>query len=374
MASAQLVSSTWRDRAELAQNATIFAVEADFNFRSSHFLRLFQKSSVTAFQHPLWLDAFYRLIAPSRGASKVVITGRDAQTGALRLVMPFVQRRTNGLTVIETADLGVSDHASPIYDRDWHQPDSIREEVAALLPQHDLLRIRPVRAETIDAWRGFIDGDTHSMDFFGPATALSGPFPEWRSGALGEAYRKPENPLAQRRLKCGASEMRLLTDSGQIANAIESIRRQRAGRFEADPLQEKPVQDFYTTLAVAGSGADFARTYAIIQDGKAIGHVFGISWKKRFHYLLIGCDFERHGRHTTSLILHDAMVQDWMGEDGAAFYFTVGDEAMRRETGDGQPAEMFIVTRAPTWRGRLARAAFDAHDHVERMQRGAYIG
>jgi CelD/BcsL family acetyltransferase involved in cellulose biosynthesis len=359
--------------ASVAQAPTVVAVEHDFDFRSAQFLRLFQNSTATAFQHPLWLDAFYRLVAPGRSATKVVVTVRDVETGILRLVIPFIRRDTNGMTVIETADLGVSDHAAPIVARGWSLPQGIREDIAAVLPDHDLLRIRPVAADAVDLWGALFDADTHSTDFFGSATELSGPFPEWRSGAFGQAFRKHQDLYAPRNLKCGASEMRLLTDSAEIANAIEAIRLRREGRFEIDPIQARPVRDFYTTLAVAGSGAGFSRTYAIMQDDVAIGHLFAICWNGCFHYLLIGCDFERHGSHTTGLILHDAMVEDFSRQDSAVFKFTIDDEAFRQGS-DRAASDSYVVTRASTWRGRLARAALDANDHVERMQRGTYIG
>lgn len=354
------------------QAPCVMAVEPEFDFRSGHFLKLFGQSSATAFQHPLWLDAFYRLIAPHRGAEKLVVTARDESTGALRMVLPFVIREANGMTVIETADLGVSDHAAPIVASAWPLPESIREDIADALPRHDLLRVRPVGADMLDTWRDFIDGDTHSLDFFGPATELSGPFPQWRSGAFGQVYRKEVDADARRQFKSGATELKLLTDSAEIAHAIETIRVCRAGRFELDPIQERPVCDFYTSLAVSGAGAGFSRTYALIEHDRVIGHVFGLSWMGRFHYLLVGCDFTRHGRHTTGLILHDTMVEDWIGTDSQAFNFTIGDEAFKLASGK-QAAEMFVVTRAPTWRGRLSRAALNANDHVERMQRGTII-
>lgn len=355
-----------------SQTNTIVAIENGFDFRSAHYLRLFQNSNATAFQHPLWLDAFYRLVVPARDAQKIVITAREKETGMLRLVMPFVRREANGMILLETADLGVSDHAVPVSARGFEVSDTIREKIAEVLPDHDLMRIRPVRSETLAAWQSLIEGDVHSTDFFGSSMALSGPFPEWRSGALGQAFRKQSDADAGRALKCGASHLKLLDDSADIANAITAIRVSRHGRFETDRLQDKAIFEFYTSLAVAGSGAGFSRTYALMQDDEAIGHVFAISWQNQTHYILIGCDFERHGQHTTGLILHDTMVEDWSREDGSAFTFTIGDEAFRGDRAEAAD-EHFIVTRAPTWRGRLARASLDAQDHVDRMSRGTYL-
>ncbi len=357
-----------------AQSATRIAVETDFDFRSPHYIRLFQRAEASAFQHPLWLEAVYRLMASTKGARKLVITGRDAGTGALRLVIPLVRHYSGGLNLIETIDLSVGDMALPVYDPSWIPPGNIRQAIEDSLPDHDLIRIRPVDADALATWMTFFEAEAHAYDFFDCATSLSGPFPQWRSGALGQAFRRPLDETAARRFRSGAGELRRLTDSADIAKAIDTIRRQRAGRLEADPIQEKAMQDFYTTLAVAGAGAGFARTYAVMQNYRASAHIFAITWRGCFHYLLIGYDVARNGRHTPGLLLHDVMVEDWMTlEDSRAFHFTIGDETFKKHA-PAEAAQRFVLSKAPGWRGRLARAAFDASDSVERMQRATFVG
>ena len=352
-----------------APSQNIVRLEPDFDFRSAQYLRLFQNSPATAFQHPIWLDTFYRLVAPHRRAAKLVVTVRDRQTDALRVVLPLVMRKASGLTLIETTDLGISDIASPVIERGWRVPAGLSEEIASALPTHDLLRIRPVRRETVSAWQACIGGQAATADFFGPATGLSGPFPEWRSGARDQGFRKPLNAMAGRTMRSGATELRLLTVSRDIMRAIDAIRERRTGLAHHDPIQEAPVRDFYTTIAIAGSPAGFAHTYALIQDGIAIGHVFAITWRGRFHYLLVGCDSERNGRHASTFALYDTMIEDWTRIEGSVFDFTIGDESFRQEPAEGEP-EMFVLTRTATWRGKLSRASLDATEHAARMQRG----
>ena len=53
-----------------------------------------------------------------------------------------------------------------------------------------------------------------------------------------------------------------------------------------------------------------ARTYRLSLDGASVGYVFGLTWNGRFHYLLIGCDYAAHGRHSPGLILYDMIIED----------------------------------------------------------------
>ena len=54
------------------------ALEPGFDFLSGEYRQLFEASGATAFQHPAWLDAFYRTMTAPHGAEKLVVAGRDA--------------------------------------------------------------------------------------------------------------------------------------------------------------------------------------------------------------------------------------------------------------------------------------------------------
>ena len=144
----------------------------------------------------------------------------------------------------------------------------------------------------------------------------------------------------------------------------------RAGRFEGDMIQQDFVRDVYAEVAVEGAATGFARTYSLMLGKDAVGHVFGLTHGGRFHYLLIGCDYEAHGRHSPGLILYDAIIAGWIADGGDAFDFTIGDEGFKKDFGT-EPTAMFELATAPTWRGRLARAAFDARDRLRQSRSGS---
>ena len=343
------------------------AIDPDFDFLGAEYAAFYSASAATAFQHPLWLDALYTRLAPARGAEKLIVTVRDGRK--LVCVVPLLRRRKSGVTLVETADLGVSDYASPVAAPGWTPPAGLAEEIAGLLPPHDILRIRPIREEAVDLWNGLLGGAVGKLDFASHATALTGSFAAWRAGALDPSFARQLDRKKKKFARTGKAELRLLAEPEEITVAIAAIASLRAGRFAGDLIQQDFVCDFYTDIAVRGAAANFARTYALLLDGEPIGHTFGLTAAGRFDYLLIGCDYEKHGRHSPGLLLYDGMIEDWMRDGGTVFDFTIGDEPFKKDFGT-LPTAMFELRDVPTWRGRLAGAAFEAREQFRKLRRG----
>lgn len=344
------------------------ARQDDFDFRSAEYARLFAASTATAFQHPLWLDRFYAQLAPRRGAARIVVTVRDAN-GVLRAVLPLILRRKSGILLLEATDLGVSDYAAPVIDRDLRATPDLSEAVADALPAHDILRIRPIRDEHVSEWQFLVAGEAVRLYFSAHAVRLAPEFAAWRAGALDGSFARMLDRKKKRFLKSEGARVRLLAEPGEIGRAIATLATRRTGRFSGDPIQQDFVRGFYASIASDGAAAALARTYAIELEGEAIGHAFGLTHNGRFDYLLIGCDYENYGRHSPGLILYDAMIEDWIANGGKVFDFTIGDEPFKQDFGT-QATPMFALTHNATWRGRLASAAFATREHLRGMSRG----
>src|SRR5690606_25219835 len=108
-----------------------------------------------------------------------IVTGREATTGRLVFVLPRISRKLTGITVLETTDLGVSDYSAPIVDRTCRVPPGIALQIRQILPDHDILRIRPVREESLPLWAAFLDGGSTRLDFSAHATDLEPVYADW---------------------------------------------------------------------------------------------------------------------------------------------------------------------------------------------------
>ena len=87
----------------------MFAVErlTHFDFLSAEYHQLFDHSTATLFQNPVWLDSFYSTLVPTVGAEPLVVTVRTDDDGRLLAVLPLV-RTGRGLTAGRTTRSGRS--------------------------------------------------------------------------------------------------------------------------------------------------------------------------------------------------------------------------------------------------------------------------
>ena len=93
------------------------SVTADFNFESQESLGLYDRSAASAFQNPIWLNAFYRLVAATKTCEPVIVEVRSARNGNLLAILPLVARNAQGTKIIDTSFPAVVDYACPLVDR-----------------------------------------------------------------------------------------------------------------------------------------------------------------------------------------------------------------------------------------------------------------
>ena len=313
----------------------------------------------TAFQHPGWLAALHDLNA-SRGATDVSLNLRDH--GRPIAHVPMTLRTLSGVRLLEGMDGGVCDYVAPAIDPTIDpaldpalggEPTStMMERLRAALPRHDILRIRNIRPEHVAFWEGLAGARAKPAGYSAHAVALAGSFAEWRK-IIDRSVASQTARKWKRWTKAGAvfEEVR----GARAETAIHELARLREGRFEGDPIQTPEVRAFYARVA---RESEHARTF-LLREGDAIaGVLFGITHETTFHYLLIGCDYERFGRHSPGQQMYERVIETWMGKGGETFDFTIGDEPFKRQYGT-TPTPISEIAVARTVRGRLAKLVLE---------------
>lgn len=350
--------------------------EADFDVTGAVYGDLFARADATAFQDPRWLVPFYRDLAPAREAEAVFITGRG-EDGTLLFVLPMTVRTVSGCRLLEAADLGVCDYCAPVVDPAFAEAlagdQSLSGRVAGALPAHDVLRIRNIREEHVDLWRLFLGEEPKRLGFCAHETDLGDDYAAWRETALTPSFTKYLNRRKKRFLKAGDVTLERLDDPATAADAIGALAALRDGRFDGDMIRHDAVRDFYATVAADGAGDGFALTYRLAFDGQPVSYVFGATTKDRFHYLLIGCDYETYGKHSPGLVMYDLIIEDWIASGGAVFDFTIGDEPFKADYGT-RAVPIYGIEASRSVVGRLALAAREAGASLRRLRRSALRG
>ncbi|MER8695713.1 GNAT family N-acetyltransferase [Mesorhizobium opportunistum] len=299
-----------------------------FDFGSVEYRRLFCGASASAFQHPDWLTAFYRNIAPAHGAEPLVITGRDSD-GELQLVVPLVRR---GDGAIEYAFLGVTDYACPIIATGVTFGAQTRQRFRDVLGHHADLRIGPVHHSHLHEWRQLLGSEPSALDFGAHAVRYGFPYAEWRRTNLGCRGAGSLDRKARRLAEAGGLKLELVGPDS-VRQALVAARDFRAGRFPDDPMQTPHGLEFYIDVATNGARSGLARTYRLASKDGPVALVFGLVDGDCFRYILLACDYRAHARHSPGRVALDQVMAAWAAEGGKAFDFTIGDEPFKADFG-----------------------------------------
>jgi CelD/BcsL family acetyltransferase involved in cellulose biosynthesis len=299
-----------------------------FDFNSSEYGRLFANSSASAFQHPDWLTAFYRHIAPAHGAEPLVITGRNGQ-GELQLVIPLVRRDSGDAAgLIEYAFLGVTDYACPVIARSMAVGSETVQALRQVLGAHAGLTIGPVHRDHLSEWRSLLAVEPSELDFGAHAVRYGFPYGPWRRRNLGS--RRIAGAARKARSLARAGPVQLdLVEPADVRQAITTARDFRIGRFPGDPLQTGHGLEFYIDVATSGARSGLARTYRLTSGGGLVAVVFGLIDGDCFHYILLACDYAHYARYSPGLLVLDQVMAEWASGGGEVFDFTIGDEPFK---------------------------------------------
>ncbi len=322
-----------------------------YDFLSKEYAALFERTDASGFQSPIWLDQFYRHLPQTRNADPFILTVHEE--GRLVAVLPMIKRRSKGFLLIESADLGVGDYSAPVVDTSFSVDQNLSSQINGTFGSYDLLRVRPVRSEHVGLWEKILGVEPLTLDFSAHAVELEPPFEQWRAEHLdkkigGMIARKGRRWRKQHRV-----EMELMSNPKAIDLAIRNLAKLRFGRFEGDPIQRECVQDFYCAVAAQGPQSGANETWLATSDGQVAAIVFGLTHKGQFLYLLIGADYENHGRHSPGLQMYDWIIENWMDRGGTCFDFTIGDEPFKAQFG-AEPTAMSAFLKGNSLRGKAA--------------------
>jgi CelD/BcsL family acetyltransferase involved in cellulose biosynthesis len=332
-----------------------------FNFLSDEYADLFANSGATPFQHPLWLDRLYATLAPQLGAEPLVIAVRTKSDGRLGMILPLLRHRRALMSVVEFADLGVSDYAAPVCNNETLEL-ILRDEVAcaeirSALKPYDLLRFQKIRGDTHGLKRLLAVPSVSSMNMSAHVVALQLSHSEWRAQSISPSYRKELDKKRRQLHRKGQVLFECSSDPNAISSTLESMRQYRLPRFQhtgdRDLLQQPLYFDFYQDIAVCGAARGVARTYKLSMEGRTIAGVMGLAHQGHFLVLLGGFDHASFKNQSIGALMFEEIARDCIERGDTVLDFTIGDEPYKQLFG-AQPVEMWMFTMVGSRLGSLA--------------------
>lgn len=362
------------------QEADVLQVgrEDHFDFMSTEFSELYDRSSRTLFQHPVWLHHLYRTLAPAVGAEPVVLTVR-APDGRLLAVLPLVRRRSGIVRRVEFADLGVSDYAAPVLDRE--RGDAVLRDrtvsgaIRAAVGPVDLLRVDKVLGSPNQVAALLGAGQTVRHHYDGHSIPLPASFEAWRKERDPDFIRHIDGKRKRIGRRKRVLELRELTDPDEIDEAFARMREFRRARFAdrraIDLMQDPRYFEFYRQVAHHGAlhGGPGSTTVLMI-NGETVAVSFGLCDDERDLFVLIGYDFDQWRNYSLGLVIVEELIAVSIAHDKRFHDLTVGHEDYKAAFG-AVPTPVYSVRRPETMVGRAAKVAADQNVAARQLAKRA---
>lgn len=344
-----------------------------YDFLSAEYRALYDHSTATVFQSPLWLDRLYRRVAVELNAEPLVLLIRERATERLAAALPLIVRRRFGLQVVEFADFGVSDYCSPVCDPDLLSTllgdESIQLRLRELMTSCDLIMIQKVREETLPLFE--LLGQTHrsALSFGAHAAELSGPYDVWRKTNIPSSQRRVLEKKRRRLAKLGTLATSVTTSAQDFQQVLENIPRFRDDRFRAigavDILTKETFARFYREAA---NEAPPARAYLMKLDGSIVAAAFGLSHNKTLHFILSGFDFVNFRNASLGILLIEDVIEDCIARGETSLDLSIGDQAYKRDFHTHETA-MWSIWSGISLRGRLVAFVLPRSQRLRQLAR-----
>ena len=338
-------------------------VENDFDFLSAEYRELFGRSSATAFQSPLWLHCIYTVLVRRLGAKPHVITVRNC-TGDLRMVIPLVLQRSFEVSILQPADLGVSDYNCIVAEDETLSAvaadNDLRSQIQALLEPADILIFRKIQSSPAAVAAILGEGSRTLNENAGYELALgAGTFEEWQKSNLKKKFR---NGVRQRQRRLEADhesvEFVAFTAPGDIEKTIRFIRDLRTVRFEEDILLNDAYLDFYLQYAIAGAASGEAVTTGLVVDGRLVSADFGIVSGNAHYSMLCASNLDEYGRYSPGLQSLFATIRHSHQQGYSRFNFGVGKTRQKSDFGSTE-IPLYNLTVARSMSGQVVSLVYN---------------
>jgi CelD/BcsL family acetyltransferase involved in cellulose biosynthesis len=350
-------------RMDNSSNAFDVRIENAFDFLSDEYATLFNDSTATAFQHPLWLHGLYSKLVPRAGSKPLIVVVRDRTSGTLAMVLPLLRRRRGPIRTVEFADLRVSDYLAPVCTAkafsDLLQDENACLQLRRLVKPFDLLRIPKLPDGRIPLENLLAAPRRGAMDTNAYSTVLFAPFEQWRANALDRSYQKELAKKRRQLQKKGTLSFSCCEDTASIAEAMDVMKRLRGPRFQAqgdgDLLQRPEYFEFYSEVAVRGLNS-LVRLYVMKMDGQVIAAVLGLQHRDSLLVIMSAFDIAGYKNQSLGALTFEQVARDCIERGDHILDFTIGDESYKRLFG-AKPSPMWTVTQAGSVAGSVALLA-----------------
>jgi CelD/BcsL family acetyltransferase involved in cellulose biosynthesis len=310
----------------------------------------------TAFQHPLWFDAWYSAF---KGVSPLIAIVADAATGRKIALVPLIRRVRHGVRIVEFADLNVTDYNAPVLRAgvafDLAEARAICKALVAELRKVpggvDLVRLRKMP--------GRIAGGINPLALLGRegSSSLNGNIIE--TGDDFETYRTSIKRIQMPRYwrvfsRIPGAAFRMVGSVDEALKTVDVMDAQQGARMHKLDLEFVLNDDvhggFYRDLVRRGLSQGFVVVSELTCDEAVVATMLGIRHGDYFAVLRISNAGARWSHCSPSKLVVERTMAALHEQGVRRFDFSVGNYAFKRRFGATQ-IPLTDASIALGWRG-----------------------
>jgi CelD/BcsL family acetyltransferase involved in cellulose biosynthesis len=312
----------------------------------------------TAFQHAPWLEAWYGTLGREDGVEPLVVTVEEEGTRRLALRLPLVRRRRAGLTLIEFADLDLTDYNGPLLGeaapRDAAGARALWRAVRRALPEADLVRLvkMPVAIGSRPNPLALLTGAKPSS-LNGNLVTIGESFDAWRFSLQRPVRRELERSWRVFG-KHPDAEFRFITDPGQADRVLATMEAQQDQRMhdkgEAYHLDDPAIARFYRRLVQDGLRTGFAVLSALTVGEVVVAALLGIQDSQTYIMVRISHAGEAWANCSPGRLVIERTMAALHAQGFRRFDFSIGNYAYKRRFGV-EPLPLADLVEPLSWKG-----------------------
>src|SRR5664279_1712704 len=318
--------------------------------------------SLTLFQDPRWLDAWYKAFTQVAHVEPLIAVISDALTSERVALLPLVRRLQNGIRIIEFADLELTDYNAlmlgPAAPRDAGAARALWRDLLVALRRMpggaDFIRLRKMPAD--------LDGSPN------PLTLLDGAMPSPLNGNVvvtGEdfdAYRHSLERTVRKELERSwrvfrrdpAAAFQIVSDRNHALRILATMEIQQGARMEHLGLNfilnGETCAAFYRNLVGENLRSGYAVLSALTAGEEVVATLLGIRVNSRYVMVRISNAGEKWSNCPPGRLIIERTMAALHRDGVRQFDFSVGNYAYKRRFGV-TPLALVDVTASLSWRG-----------------------
>jgi len=319
-------------------------------------------SPSTPFQHPQWYAAWYDAFAGADGVEPLIAIVADASSGEQAALLPLIRRRHNNISIVEFADLDLTDYNAPILGpaapRDAKAAQTLWRDLRTALRKMqggaDLIRLRKVALD--------LDGRRNPLawlDEAGPCpvngnVVMTGEdYDAWRY-TLEKTVRKELERSWRVFTRDPAACFEIVADKDEALRILSTTEVQQGTRMQSLGLNfilnDETCAAFYRTLVRDGVGCGYAVVTALKAGDEIVATLLGIRCGARYVMIRISNAGEKWSNCSPGRLIIERTMAALHSDGVREFDFSVGNYAYKRRFGV-KPLPLLDISAALSWRG-----------------------